>query len=65
MAEKKPTAEPWCSLTVLQGMHPHLKVEPLWRRYKELVEGADLEQFRRFLQLHNAEIWETKPHMRR
>ena len=64
-AEKKPTADPWCSLSVLQGMYSHLKVEPLWERYRELRPGADLDNYRIFLQLHADEVWATKPHMRR
>ena len=63
--EKKPTAEPWCNLDVLQGMHPHLKVEPLWRRYKELRPDADLDQYRLFLQIHADELWREKPQYRR
>ena len=63
--EKKRSVEPWCGLGTLQLMHPHLKVEPLWQRYRDLVTGADLERFRLFLQIHSDEIWREKPQYRR
>ena len=65
LPDKKPSVAPWCSLNTLQGMHPHLLVEPLWKRYRDLVAEANLEKYRLFLQVHSDEIWHQKPCYRR